>query len=137
MNDRCAAGTGKFLEVMAQAFGMPVDDFGPFARQGDQPAKISSMCTVFAESEATALVARGVSPANIALGLHLSMAKRSAAMLRRVAPEGPVAFSGGVARNPCMRALIAQELGAELALPPQPYLSGAYGAALMLRQALL
>lgn len=131
MNDRCAAGTGKFLEVMAHAFGVGLGEFGDFAGAGTDPARISSMCTVFAESEATALVARGVTPADIALGLHLSMARRSAAMVRRVTQAAPVAFTGGVARNRCMQRLIAAELGGDVLVPPQPQIAGAYGAALL------
>ena len=137
MNDRCAAGTGKFLEVMALAFGVSLQDFGEFADTGSSPASISNMCTVFAESEATSLMARGELPANIALGLHLSLAKRAATMIRRVAPEKKIAFTGGVAHNPCIRRLMAQELGVSLVIPPLPQFSGAYGAALLLRKSLV
>jgi predicted CoA-substrate-specific enzyme activase len=136
MNDRCAAGTGKFLEVMALAFGVRIEDFSAFAAQGLDPATISSMCTVFAESEATALVAKGAAPADIALGLHLSMARRAAAMVKRVCRGGPLVFSGGVARNTCMVELIRQEMCVPVIVPDQPNLVGAYGAALLLRGAL-
>ena len=73
MNDRCAAGTGKFLEFMATALQVPLEDFGDFALEADKRIQINSMCTVFAESEATSLMARGESPANIAMGLHLAI----------------------------------------------------------------
>ncbi len=72
MNDRCAAGTGKFLEFMATALQIPLESFGDFALGADKRIQISSMCTVFAESEATSLMARGESPENIAMGLHSS-----------------------------------------------------------------
>lgn len=131
MNDRCAAGTGKFLEVMARAFGMSIEAFGPFAAQGDKACAISSMCTVFAETESTSLMAKGEKPANIALGLHQAVARRSVAMLRRVAKPGPIVFTGGVARNPCLQALLRQELQGELLMPEHPQLVGALGAALL------
>ena len=105
MNDRCAAGTGKFLEVMARAFDMEIGAFGDFALEGREASRISSMCTVFAESEATSLMARG---------------------------EAPLAFTGGVARNSCMRRVLAEEVGREILLPAEPQFAGAYGAALSL-----
>ncbi|MEW6440461.1 MAG: acyl-CoA dehydratase activase [bacterium] len=133
MNDRCAAGTGKFLEVMARAFGLSVHDFGPFAEAAHRPCKISSMCTVFAESEATSLMARGEPPMNIAFGLHLAVAARSVAMLRRVTACGPVAFTGGVARNSCIRRLLEDALEGQLLIAAEPQFIGALGAALLLR----
>lgn len=132
MNDRCAAGTGKFLEVMARAFEMEIEAFGDFALGGKSASKISSMCTVFAESEATSLMARGENPANIALGLHLAVAKRAASMVKRVVGDVPLAFTGGVANNRCMRKLLAEEVGRDLILPESPELTGAFGAALTL-----
>ena len=99
MNDRCAAGTGKFLEFMATALQMPLESFGEFALQSDKRIQINSMCTVFAESEATSLMARGERPQNIAMGLHLAIVQRTLAMLRRVGMEPPLVFAGGVAHN--------------------------------------
>jgi predicted CoA-substrate-specific enzyme activase len=130
MNDRCAAGTGKFLEFMSTALQIPVEEFGAFALEGDRRIQISSMCTVFAESEATSLMARGESPANIALGLHLAIVQRTAAMLRRVAATPPLVFAGGVAHNACVRALLEESLGHRLFVPPEPDLVGAWGAAI-------
>lgn len=132
MNDRCAAGTGKFLEYTATAFGIPVEDFGRLALDGDNPPEIGSMCTVFAESEATSLMARGVSPANIALGLHRAIVSRTLSMLTRVGLAAPLVFVGGVARNPCVVRLLAETLGIELLVPEEPDLTGALGAALWL-----
>jgi activator of 2-hydroxyglutaryl-CoA dehydratase len=88
------------------------------------------MCTVFAESEATSLMARGESPANIAMGLHLAIVQRTLAMLRRVGVAAPVLFAGGVAHNPCVQALLAEYLGVPVIVPDQPDLVGALGAAL-------
>jgi predicted CoA-substrate-specific enzyme activase len=130
MNDRCAAGTGKFLEFMALALHMPLEDFGSFALNADKRIQISSMCTVFAESEATNLMARGESPANIAKGLHLAIVQRTLAMLRRVGEEPPLLFAGGVAHNVCVRSLLEEGLGQDVIVPANPDLVGALGAAL-------
>jgi predicted CoA-substrate-specific enzyme activase len=130
MNDRCAAGTGKFLEFMATALQVPLEDFGGFALSADKRIQINSMCTVFAESEATSLMARGEKPANIALGLHLAIVQRTLAMLRRVGVVERVLFAGGVAHNPCVRHLLEESLGMPVMVPEQPDLVGALGAAL-------
>ncbi|MFZ5449009.1 MAG: acyl-CoA dehydratase activase [Thermodesulfobacteriota bacterium] len=130
MNDRCAAGTGKFLEFMAVALQVPLEKFGDFALQADKRIQINSMCTVFAESEATSLMARGESPANIAMGLHLAIVSRTAAMLHRVGVTPPLLFAGGVAHNPCIKSLLAESLGEPVLVPDQPDLVGALGAAL-------
>jgi (R)-2-hydroxyacyl-CoA dehydratese activating ATPase len=130
MNDRCAAGTGKFLEFMATALQVPLKDFGRFALTATRRIQINSMCTVFAESEATSLMARGEAPANIALGLHLAIVQRTLAMLRRVGVAEPVLFAGGVAHNPCVRALIEEHLGLPVIVPELPDMVGALGAAL-------
>jgi len=128
MNDRCAAGTGKFLEFMAKAFQMPVEDFGPFALGGEPGLTINSLCTVFAETEATSLMASGTRPADIALALHDSVARRSMAMLEQTHVNPPLVFAGGVARNPCMAQLVQYHY--DLLIPPEPDLVGALGAAL-------
>jgi len=130
MNDRCAAGTGKFLEFMAVALQVPLEKFGDFALKADKRIQISSMCTVFAESEATSLMARGESPANIAMGLHLSIVSRTVAMLRRVGETPPVLFAGGVAHNPCIKSLLEEILGEPVLVPDHPDLVGALGAAI-------
>ena len=134
MNDRCAAGTGKFLEYTAGVFQIPVEDFGAYALEGTDPPTISSMCTVFAETEATSLMARGIRPESIALGLHKAIVKRTASMLKRVGLILPLVFAGGVARNPCVRELLAAELdlepGVTLLTPEEPDINGALGAAL-------
>jgi predicted CoA-substrate-specific enzyme activase len=130
MNDRCAAGTGKFLEFMATSFQVPIEDFGEFALLGRPGLTINSMCTVFAEAEATSLMARGQSPQDIALALHVSVVKRSLSMLRRVSTNGSLVFSGGVARNRCVVQLIEKEIGCKLMVSKQPDMAGALGAAL-------
>ncbi len=130
MNDRCAAGTGKFLEHLANVFQIPVEDFGAYALRGEKSLTINSMCTVFAETEATSLMAGGEQPESIALGLHASVVARTANMLRRVGGEYPVVFAGGVAHNPCMVELMSRALGASPLIPEEPDLNGALGAAL-------
>lgn len=138
MNDRCAAGTGKFLEYTAGVFQIPIEDFGDYALKGDTPAEISSICTVFAETEATSLMARGENPANIALGLHKAIIKRTTTMLNRVGLTFPLVFTGGVANNPCIRRLLSSainaELGTDLLIPDTPDMAGALGAALHQQQ---
>jgi len=131
MNDRCAAGTGKFMEVMARTLGYAIEEFGDEALHADSDIAISSMCTVFAESEVTSLIAKGRERREIALGLHSSVVRRVAAMVGRVATAGDIVFTGGVAKNPCMRALLAQLLGRRILLPAEPQLAGALGAALL------
>jgi len=130
MNDRCAAGTGKFLEHVANVFQIPIEAFGAYALDGDKALTINSMCTVFAETEATSLMARGHKPQNIALGLHASIVKRTTNMLGRVGLKPPLAFAGGVAQNPCIVKLLANALGEASVVPEEPDMVGAYGAAL-------
>lgn len=134
MNDRCAAGTGKFLEYTAGVFQIPVEEFGQYALKGDNPPEISSICTVFAETEATSLMARGERPESIAMGLHKAIVKRTVGMLKRVGMGFPMVFCGGVANNPCIRALLSEavgaELGSEILIPDEPDMMGALGAAL-------
>ncbi len=131
MNDRCAAGTGKFLEIMAKSLGFSLEQFAAEALEADKDIQINSMCTVFAESEVTSLVARGEDRRNIALGLHKSVVRRAAGMLRRVSADGPVVFSGGVAKNRCMLKLMEETLQQPVWTAEDPQMTGALGAALL------
>ena len=131
MNDRCAAGTGKFLEIMAQTLGFRLDQFGVEALQASKDIQISSMCTVFAESEVTSLVAKGEDRREIALGLHRSVVLRAVGMLKRVSVKEPILFAGGVARNLCMHHLLEEALGKDILIPKNPQMVGALGAALL------
>jgi predicted CoA-substrate-specific enzyme activase len=131
MNDRCAAGTGKFLEIMARSLGFAIDEFGREALRTDTAVHLSSMCTVFAESEVTSLIAKGSDRREIARGVHASVIRRAAGMLQRVSSEGDIIFTGGVARNPCMRVLLGQMLGRTIRVPDGPQFIGALGAALL------
>ncbi len=136
MNDRCAAGTGKFLEIMAKALGYDIEGFGTEALAADRETTISSMCTVFAESEVTSLIAKGQDRREIALGLHASVVRRVAAMIQRVGTDGDIVFTGGVAQNPCMRTLLTQKIGRPVVYPDAPQFTGALGAALLAKAAL-
>jgi len=131
MNDRCAAGTGKFLEIMAQTLGYSLDHFGGEALKATREMQISSMCTVFAESEVTSLVAKGEARQDIALGLHRSVVRRAVGMLKRVSVTEPILFAGGAARNPCMRRLLEEALGVNILVPEHPQMVGALGAAIL------
>jgi predicted CoA-substrate-specific enzyme activase len=129
MNDKCAAGTGKFLEYTARALEVPIGELGPMALSASRPVAITSMCTVFAESEVLSLRARGISREDIAAGLINSIAGRIVTMVRRLKLEEPVAFVGGVAKNVGMRRALETELGITLFVPEEPQITGALGAA--------
>ncbi len=131
MNDRCAAGTGKFLEIMAHALGFGLDEFGVEALKATKDLHINSMCTVFAESEVTSLVAKGEDRREIALGLHRSVARRAVGMLKRVSFEGYIIFAGGVAKNLCMCRLLEDALEQKITVPQNPQMVGALGAAIL------
>lgn len=131
MNDKCAAGTGKFLEVMARALGFELEDMASAALAADGSGiQISSMCTVFAESEVTGLVHRGADRAAVAHALHESIAKRTLSSLRRMNANAPLVFAGGVAKNAAMVELISAGLGAQVLVPDDAQTVGALGAAL-------
>ncbi len=132
MNDRCAAGTGKFLEIMAKTLGYTIEEFGSEALLSGQDINISSMCTVFAESEVTSLIAKGQDRRDIARGLHASVVNRVSGMVNRISPDGDIVFTGGVAKNPCVTELLSKKLGRNVVVPDDPQLVGAYGAALLL-----
>jgi predicted CoA-substrate-specific enzyme activase len=131
MNDRCAAGTGRFLENMARVLSLDVAAFGPHALgAAGQPVAISSTCTVFAESEVVSLIARGEDSRRVALGLHRAIVDRLCGMIRRVGVRERFVFAGGVAQNPCLRALLGEALGVPICVPDAPQVVGALGAAL-------
>jgi predicted CoA-substrate-specific enzyme activase len=130
MNDKCAAGTGRFLEVMATALGFTLDEFSIAALSAEKEIKINSMCTVFAESEVVSLTTQGAARNEVALGIHKAIVSRSASLLKRIAPQGKVFFAGGVALNECMKVLLAAEMDRQIFVPPDPQIVGAIGAAI-------
>ncbi len=130
MNDRCAAGTGRFLEIVAARLGIHLANLGELARQSRQPAQISSMCVVFAETEIVGLLASGVEPADIVAGVMNAIAGRTAAMAGRLSAS-PVIFTGGVAMISRMDRALAEALGVEVAVCENPQITGALGAAIL------
>lgn len=130
MNDRCAAGTGRFLELLATRLGVRLAALGQLAHESRNPALISNMCVVFAETEIIGLLASGVTPADIVAGVQASLATRVAAMTgRSIAP--PIVLTGGVALVPGMEAALEAALGQPLTIAPQPQMTCALGAALL------
>jgi predicted CoA-substrate-specific enzyme activase len=131
MNDRCAAGTGKFLEVMAKALGFRIDELGEEALKSRSPTKINSMCTVFAESEVVSLIAKGEDRCDIAYGIHEAISERIVAMTNRMGVVGNLVFAGGVAYNKCIRHILEKKLDIKIHVPHDPQIVGALGAALL------
>jgi predicted CoA-substrate-specific enzyme activase len=132
MNDKCAAGTGRFLEVMASVFKVPLDRLGDLALQATDRIPMSSTCTVFVESETISLVARGEKPENILAGIHYAIAHRVAGLFSRVGIQTDVFFSGGVAKNTGMRKALEETMKVKIIEPTyDPQLTGALGAAVI------
>ncbi len=130
MNDKCAAGTGRFLGAAASALEIPLGELGPTALRGERPVKISTTCTVFAESEVLSWLGKGKKMEDILLGVHQSIAQRSIGLLRRVGIDPEVTFTGGVARNQAMIAALNQRLGLTVNVSEESHYIGALGAAL-------
>jgi (R)-2-hydroxyacyl-CoA dehydratese activating ATPase len=133
MNDKCAAGTGRFLEVTARALQLDICDLGEISAHATRNIPISSTCTVFAESEVITLVAEGAERADIVAGLHHAIARRVGAMVNRVGANPAFAFAGGVAKNAGVQRALEEALGVTLRIPPEPQIVGALGAALIAR----
>jgi len=131
MNDKCAAGTGRFLEIMAAALGYRFEDFASEALSAEKAESINNTCTVFAESEVISLVTQGVPRNEISLGIHKSIAQRAVNLLKRVSVEKEILFAGGVALNRCMVSLIENELGCRIIIPEDPQVIGAIGCAFL------
>ncbi len=134
MNDRCAAGTGRFLEVMAHTLELTIKNLGDIALSASRAVQVNSMCTVFAESEVISLIGRGEETSAIALALHEAIATRIALMARRIGLTQRVVFAGGAAQNPCLCRLISQKLNIDVTVPANPQIVGALGAALLAQQ---
>jgi predicted CoA-substrate-specific enzyme activase len=130
MNDRCAAGSGRFLELVSARLGVNLPALGELSRASQKAALISSMCVVFAETEIIGLLAQGVPPPDIAAGVQNAIASRVAALAGRgVTP--PVCFTGGVALQPGMVRALQEALACEVLVPPMPQFTGALGAAIL------
>ncbi len=131
MNDKCAAGTGRFLEMTAMRLGLGIDQLSMLATQSDQDYALSSTCVVFAESEIIGLMSQAVSPANIARSVNRSIAKRIHSQMAGLANHEPIVFTGGVAQSADIRYCLERELKLPLMLPPDPEITGALGAAIL------
>ncbi len=130
MNDKCAAGTGRFLDVMANILKLDIDDLEKEALAAEEPVQISSTCTVFAESEVISQLANGADRKAVIAGICNSVASRVAGLVKRIGKEDRVFMSGGVARNGGVRKALERELGTEIVYDGFSQMMGAYGAAL-------
>jgi predicted CoA-substrate-specific enzyme activase len=135
MNDKCAAGTGRFLEVTATTLGIKLEDMGDVSLKATKQIPISNLCTIFAQQEVVALLSRGEKLENILAGLHDALASRAAALVRRLGIEPDLVLTGGVAKNIGMVEAMKQNLGCEIFVPQEPLLTGALGAAILAKDA--
>jgi len=131
MNDKCAAGTGRFFEVMAGVLGLDISEMGPIALNSSNPCQISSTCTVFAETEVVSLRAQGRSREDLISGIHKAAALRVATLGKMVGYERQVVLTGGVAKNIGVKKFLEDEIKMETMVPEEPQIMGALGAALL------
>ncbi len=129
MNEKCAAGTGRFFEVMARVLNCSLDELAELAAKTEKSVPISSVCTVFAESEVISQLASGAKPEEVAKGAHQSVAKRVAGLCNRLGMKPEVVMTGGVALNHSMVDAMAEEIGLPVTVPENPQVMGAIGAA--------
>ena len=134
MNDKCAAGTGRFLEVTAATLGIRLEDMGDNSLKSTKKIQLSNLCTIFAQHEVVALLSRGEKLEDIIAGLHDSLASRVAALAQRLKVEPDVVLTGGVAKNIGMVKAMKENLGCELFVPEEPLLTGAIGAAILAKE---
>lgn len=130
MNDKCAAGTGRFLEMMARTLEISTAELGPVSKDWKENIEISSMCSVFAESEVISLIAQNKEKADIAHGIHNAIAGKAISLLKRVGIEGGCMMTGGVAKNSGVVRSLEEKLGTKLYISEEPEIVGALGAAL-------
>jgi predicted CoA-substrate-specific enzyme activase len=135
MNDKCAAGTGRFLEVTATTLGIKLEDMGDISLKATKRIQISNLCTIFAQQEVVSLLSRGEKVENILAGLHDALASRIAALVRRLGIEPDLVLTGGVAKNTGMVRAMKENLGCEVLVPEEPLLTGALGAAILAKDA--
>jgi predicted CoA-substrate-specific enzyme activase len=130
MNDKCAAGTGRFLANAAEVMGLSLDEIGPLSLRATRPVKIATVCTVFVESDILSYLGQGKKPEDIMGGVHLAIAKRTLSLARRLTIEPDVTMTGGVARNVGMVHALETVLGYKMQVSPDAHFMGAMGAAL-------
>jgi len=131
MNDKCAAGTGRFLEVIADSLNVPLERLGEISISANRAAEISSTCTVFAEHEVTNQLANGESVANLIAGVHMSVATRVSSLVKKLQIEKDIAITGGGAKNIGLVKALEEKFGCPVLVPPEPLITGALGAAIM------
>jgi predicted CoA-substrate-specific enzyme activase len=131
MNDKCAAGTGRFLEVLAKVMEVPLDEMGPLSLTSKDPVDITTTCLVFAKSEVANLIFQGIPKEDIIMGIHKAVARRLVAMAKKVGVRDVVFFDGGPAKNTGMIHAMEIELGRKMHVPPNPQIVTATGAALL------
>ena len=137
MNDKCAAGTGRFLEFMAKVLGVSIEELGPLALSSEEKVTVTSVCSIFAESEVLHYVYEGKKSADIASGINRSMAERVSSLAKRVGIERDVCITGGVAKNVSVVKSLEELLGLEPEkLPVDPQIVGAVGACLFAKEGL-
>jgi (R)-2-hydroxyacyl-CoA dehydratese activating ATPase len=131
MNDKCAAGSGRFIEVIAGTLGVPLDKVGDLSLQSKNPAKISNICTIWAQQEVAASLAQGIPISDLLAGVHHSLADRICRMVNRLKVEEAVIVTGGGAKNRGLLKALSEQLGHEILVPEEPLITGALGAALL------
>jgi len=131
MNDKCAAGSGRFIEVIADTLGVSLDEVGDLSLQSKSPAKISNICTIWAQQEVVASLAQGVDVSDLLAGVHHSLADRIVRMVHRLRVEEAIVLTGGGAKNKGLLRALSQQLGHEILVPEEPLITGALGAALL------
>jgi len=135
MNDKCAAGTGRFLEVIAATLGIKLEDLGALSLRSTRRVSISNVCTIFAQQEIAARLSEGEKAEDIIASMHDALASRVATLARRFKIEPDVVLTGGVAKNSGMVNAMRENLGCEILVPPDPLITGAMGAAILAKEA--
>ncbi len=136
VSERCAAGSGRFLHVIARVLGIEIDNIGKLSLQSKNKVKFSTSCAVFAETETISRIAEGSSKEDILAGLHEAMANKILNLLQRVRLEKDCAFTGGGAKDIGLIKAVEEKIGTELLVPPEPFITGALGAALVAEEAM-
>ena len=137
MNDRCAAGTGRFLEVIAKTLGLNLEELGSISLKSKNAVTISSTCTIFSQQEVISNISQGVQIEDIVAGIHRAIASRAVSMLKRLKIEPEVVFTGGVAKNSGVVKAVRDNLECDVLVPSDPLISGALGAALLGKEIVL
>jgi predicted CoA-substrate-specific enzyme activase len=130
MNDRCAAGTGRFLEIMARTLGYDMESFGDYCSDKNGGIKINSLCTVFAESEVISLITKGEKREVISNALHESIVNKVITLIKRIEVKDDIVFAGGCAKNSCLKRMFEERLQRKIYVHDNPHMHAAYGAAL-------